>query len=84
LPGIVGSIQAVETIKLLLGVGEPLIGKLLMIDTLDMSFRTLRVQRNAECPLCGDHPSVLELIDYEQFCGLPPSSYSEEKEHVHA
>ncbi len=84
LPGIVGSIQAVETIKLLLGVGEPLIGKLLMIDTLDMSFRTLRVQRNTECPLCGDHPSVLELIDYEQFCGLPPSSYSEEKEHVHA
>jgi sulfur-carrier protein adenylyltransferase/sulfurtransferase len=84
LPGIVGSIQAVETIKMLLGVGEPLIGKLLMIDTLDMSFRTLRVQRNTECPLCGDHPSVLELIDYEQFCGLPPSSYSEEKEHAHA
>ncbi len=71
LPGIVGSIQAIEAIKLLLGIGEPLVGRLLMIDTLDMSFRTLKVQRNPECPVCGDHPTVTELIDYEQFCGLP-------------
>ena len=71
LPGIVGSIQAIEAIKLLLGIGEPLIGKLLMIDTLDMSFRTLRVQRNHDCPVCGENPTVTELIDYEQFCGLP-------------
>ncbi len=74
LPGIVGSIQAIEAIKLLLGIGEPLIGKLLMIDTLDMSFRTLRVQRNHDCPVCGENPTVTELIDYEQFCGLPSRS----------
>ena len=71
LPGIVGSIQAVEAIKLLIGKGEPLIGRLLMIDTLDMSFRTLNIQRDASCPVCGDHPTVTELIDYEQFCGMP-------------
>ncbi len=71
LPGIVGSAQAIEAIKLLLGIGEPLIGRLLMIDTLDMTFRTLRIQRNPDCPVCGEDPSVTELIDYEQFCGLP-------------
>ncbi len=71
LPGIVGSMQAVEAIKLILGIGEPLIGRLLMIDTLDMSFRTLKVKRNPDCPVCGDHPTVTELIDYEQFCGVP-------------
>jgi molybdopterin/thiamine biosynthesis adenylyltransferase/rhodanese-related sulfurtransferase len=71
LPGIVGSIQAVEAIKLILGKGEPLIGRLLMIDTLDMSFRTLKVQRDPNCPVCGEHPTVTQLIDYEQFCGLP-------------
>lgn len=71
LPGIVGSVQAVEAIKLILGIGEPLVGRLLMIDTLDMSFRTLKVARNPDCPVCGEDPSVTELIDYEQFCGLP-------------
>jgi molybdopterin/thiamine biosynthesis adenylyltransferase/rhodanese-related sulfurtransferase len=74
LPGIVGSIQAIEAIKLLLGIGEPLIGQLLMIDTLDMSFRTLRVRRDPSCPVCGENPTVTELIDYEQFCGLPSLS----------
>ena len=74
LPGIVGSIQAVEAIKLLLGIGEPLAGRLLMIDTLDMTFRTLNVRRDPACPLCGEHPTVTELIDYEQFCGLPSRS----------
>ena len=74
LPGIVGSIQAIEAIKMLLGIGEPLIGRLLMIDTLDMSFRTLKVRRNPDCPVCGDHPTVRELIDYDQFCGLPSSN----------
>ena len=73
LPGIVGSLQAVEAIKMLAGIGEPLIGRLLMIDTLDMSFRTLKVRKNPECPVCGEHPTVTELIDYEQFCGLPSS-----------
>ncbi|MCE7983994.1 MAG: molybdopterin-synthase adenylyltransferase MoeB [Caldilinea sp. CFX5] len=71
LPGIVGSAQAIEAIKLILGIGETLIGRLLMIDTLDMTFRTLRIQRNPDCPVCGEDPSVTELIDYEQFCGLP-------------
>lgn len=74
LPGIVGSIQAIEAVKMLLGIGEPLIGRLLMIDTLDMSFRTLKVRRNPACPVCGDHPTVRELIDYDQFCGLPSSN----------
>ncbi len=70
LPGIVGSVQAVEAIKLILGKGEPLIGRLLLFDAMDMSFRTLNVRRDPGCPLCGDHPSVTELIDYDQFCGL--------------
>lgn len=74
LPGIVGSVQAIEAIKLIAGIGEPLIGRLLMIDTLDMSFRTLKVSRNPECPVCGDHPTVTELIDYQQFCGLPSTN----------
>ncbi len=78
LPGIVGSIQAVEAIKLILGIGEPLVGKLLMIDTLDMSFRTLKIQRNPDCPVCGDHPTITELIDYEQFCGMPSRNGHEE------
>ncbi|MDE0461489.1 MAG: hypothetical protein OXH93_03725, partial [Caldilineaceae bacterium] len=71
LPGIVGSIQAIEAIKLIVGIGEPLSGRLLMIDTLDMTFRTLTVNRDSDCPVCGDNPTVIELIDYEQFCGMP-------------
>jgi adenylyltransferase/sulfurtransferase len=71
LPGIVGSLQALEAIKLILGAGEPLIGRLLMIDTLDMEFRALHVPRDPNCPVCGEHPTVTELIDYEQFCGVP-------------
>ncbi len=72
LPGIVGSIQAMEAIKYILQIGEPLIGRLLMFDALDMTFRMLKVKRDKECPVCGEHPTVTELIDYEQFCGLPP------------
>jgi adenylyltransferase/sulfurtransferase len=66
-----GTLQATEVIKLLLGIGEPLIGRLLLFDALEMSFRTLKVRRNPDCPVCGDHPTVTELIDYEQFCGIP-------------
>ncbi len=84
LPGIVGSIQAIEAIKLLVGFGEPLIGRLLMIDTTDMTFRTLKVNRNTECPVCGDHPTVTELIDYEQFCGLPSSTHAADAPEVTA
>ena len=80
LPGIVGSIQALEAIKLILGIGEPLIGRLLMIDTLDMSFRTLKINRDPDCPVCGEHPTVDHLIDYDQFCGLPSHSNGVEKE----
>ncbi len=74
LPGIVGSLQAIEAIKLIAGFGEPLVGRLLMIDTSDMSFRTLKVQRDPGCPVCGEQPTVTELIDYEQFCGLPSAN----------
>ncbi len=71
LPGIVGSIQAVETIKLILGLGETLTGRLLLFDALNMEFRQVKVRRNPSCPVCGDNPTVTELIDYEEFCGLP-------------
>ncbi len=71
LPGIIGSLQAIEAIKYILQIGEPLVGRLLMFDALDMTFRTLRIRRDEECPVCGEHPTVTELIDYEQFCGLP-------------
>ncbi len=71
LPGIIGSMQAVEAIKLIVGFGEPLIGRMLMVDTADMTVRTLKVGKNPDCPLCGNLPTVTELIDYEQFCGLP-------------
>ena len=71
LTGIVGSIQATETLKLILGIGDSLSSRLLLIDALAMDFREVKMKRNAQCPLCGDSPSVTELIDYEVFCGLP-------------
>ena len=77
LPGIIGLIQATEVIKLILGEGDPLVGRLLLYDALDMRFRILKQRRNTECPVCGDNPSVTELIDYEQFCGMPPTPQSE-------
>lgn len=70
LPGLVGVIQATETIKLILGSGEPLIGRLLLIDALSMHFRELKLRKNPDCPACGTHPTVTELIDYNQFCGI--------------
>jgi molybdopterin/thiamine biosynthesis adenylyltransferase/rhodanese-related sulfurtransferase len=70
LPGIVGSIQAMETIKLILGIGEPLIGRLLLFDALAMHFRELRLRKNPACPICGDHRTINKLIDYEEFCGI--------------
>ena len=71
LPGLVGVIQATEVIKLILGIGEPLIGRLLLIDALGMSFRTLKLRKNPNCPACGTH-EITELIDYDQFCGIAP------------
>ena len=73
LPGVVGTIQATEAIKLILGVGESLVGRLLLFDALQMKFRTLKLQKDRECPVCGDHPTVTKLIDYEQFCGITPA-----------
>ncbi len=70
LPGLLGVIQATEVIKLILGVGEPLIGRLVLVDALAMRFRELKVRKNPECPLCGANPTIKELIDYEQFCGV--------------
>jgi adenylyltransferase/sulfurtransferase len=70
LPGLLGVIQATEVIKLILGSGDPLIGRLLLVDALAMRFRELRVRKNPECPVCGTNPTVKELIDYNQFCGI--------------
>jgi len=72
LPGIIGTIQATEAIKLILGIGEPLIGRLLLFDALDMRFRELKVRKNPACPVCGEHPTITELIDYQAFCGITP------------
>ena len=72
LPGVIGTIQATEAIKLLTGIGEPLIGRLMLYDALSMRFRELRLRRNPNCPVCGDHPTIRELIDYDQFCGITP------------
>ena len=70
LPGIVGAIQAAETLKLIIGKGEPLIGRLLLFDALAMRFRELKLRKNPECPACGEHPTVTKLIDYAEFCGV--------------
>jgi len=74
LPGIVGSIEALETIKVILGEGEPLINRMLIFDSLEMEFRQVKLRRDPNCPLCGDEPTVTELIDYEAFCGGPGAS----------
>jgi len=70
LPGLVGVIQATEVIKLILGIGDSLAGRLLLVDALTMKFRTLKLRKNPECPVCGENPTVTELIDYDQFCGI--------------
>ena len=72
LPGLVGVIQATEVIKLILGSGNPLIGRLLLVDALEMKFRELKLRKNPECPICGPHRTIHALIDYDQFCGIHP------------
>jgi sulfur-carrier protein adenylyltransferase/sulfurtransferase len=74
LPGIIGIIQATEAIKLILGAGQPLVGRLLLYDALQMRFRELKLRRDVECPVCGDNPTIRELIDYDAFCGVTPPS----------
>ncbi|MGE5243457.1 MAG: molybdopterin-synthase adenylyltransferase MoeB [Betaproteobacteria bacterium] len=73
LPGVIGTIQAMETIKLILGVGEPLVGRFLLFDALRMRFRELKLRKDPDCPVCGTHPTVTRLIDYEEFCGVKPA-----------
>lgn len=86
LPGIIGMIQATEAVKLILGLGEPLIGRLLLYDALSMRFRELKLRKDENCVICGSHASITELIDYEQFCGIAPAggpgeaSFSDELE----
>ena len=70
LAGIIGNIQAVETLKLIVGIGKPLVGKLLLYDALNTEFRKLNLKRDVNCPVCGDNPTIKELIDYEEFCGI--------------
>jgi adenylyltransferase/sulfurtransferase len=77
LPGIIGSIQATETLKLILGIGETLIGRLLIYDALDQTFQSVKLNKNPDCKVCGEHPEVTELIDYEEFCGIPAHDHDE-------
>ena len=77
LPGLIGVIQATETIKLILGKGATLVGRLLLVDALNMRFRELKLRKNPECPVCGTHPTVTQLIDYQQFCGIVPATKEE-------
>ncbi|MBI4428724.1 MAG: molybdopterin-synthase adenylyltransferase MoeB [Ignavibacteriales bacterium] len=79
LPGIVGTIQANETIKVLLGIGEPLVGRLLLFDALKMQFRELKLRKNLSCQMCGEHPTITHLIDYEAFCGINPPPTDDER-----
>jgi molybdopterin/thiamine biosynthesis adenylyltransferase len=67
----IGSIQATEVLKLVLEIGEPLVNRLLLYDALSLEFRIVKVRRDPDCPLCGDNPTIHELIDYEVFCGMP-------------
>ncbi len=74
LPGLIGVIQATETVKLIMGIGEPLVGRFLIYDALKMRFRELKLRKDPDCPVCGTHPTVKQLIDYEQFCGITPAA----------
>ncbi|MBC8121647.1 MAG: molybdopterin-synthase adenylyltransferase MoeB [Gemmatimonadaceae bacterium] len=78
LPGIIGVIQATEAVKIILGEGTTLKNRLMLYDALNMKFRELKLRKNPECPVCGDHPTVTELIDYEEFCGIPQAKAAEE------
>ncbi len=77
LPGVIGTLQAIETIKLITGIGEPMLNRLLLFDALKMKFRELKLRKNPDCAICSDHPTVTSLIDYEQFCGMPAHDRTE-------
>lgn len=80
LPGVIGLMQAIEAIKLIVGIGEPLIGRLVHFDALKMKFREFKIRKDPKCPVCSEHPTITELIDYEQFCGIPQALAEEEAE----
>ena len=77
LPGIVGLIQATEVVKLVLGKGETLVGRLMLFDALGMKFREMKLRKDKDCPICGENPTITKLIDYEQFCGIPSAAEEE-------
>ena len=80
LPGIIGCIQANETLKLILGGGRTLVNRLLLFDAWEMRFKELKVRKDPNCPICGEHPSIHQLVDYEQFCGLPGAGQASPEE----
>jgi adenylyltransferase/sulfurtransferase len=80
LPGIIGVMQAIEAVKLIMGIGEPLIGRMIAFDALKMKFREFKLRRDPKCPVCGENPTIKELIDYDQFCGIPQAKAAEEAE----
>jgi adenylyltransferase/sulfurtransferase len=80
LPGIIGVMQAIEAIKLVMGLGEPLIGRLVHFDAINLKFREFKLRRDPKCPVCGDHPTITKLIDYDQFCGIPQAAAAEAAE----
>jgi len=82
LPGAIGTIQATETVKLILGIGEPLVGRLLLYDALSMRFREMKLRKDPDCPVCGENPTVTELIDYQEFCGIPQTNAAQEENGV--
>ena len=82
LPGTVGMIQATETVKLILGIGDPLVGRLMLYDALGMSFREMKLRKDPDCPVCGENPTVTELIDYQEFCGIPQAAAAEQENKV--
>lgn len=80
LPGIIGVMQAIEAIKLIIGIGEPLLGRLVYFDALKMKYREFKLRRDPKCPVCGENPTIKELIDYDEFCGIPQAKAAEEAE----
>src|SRR5579862_8481816 len=80
LPGIIGVMQAIEAVKLIIGIGEPLIGRMIAFDALKMKFREFKLRKDPKCPVCSENPTITELIDYDQFCGIPQAKAAEEAE----
>jgi adenylyltransferase/sulfurtransferase len=80
LPGVIGVLQAIEAIKLIMGIGESLMGRLVHFDALKLKFREFKLRRDPKCPVCGDHPTITDLVDYEQFCGIPQAHAAEREE----